>query len=44
LLKNTRLCKTREKHEAAWNEEIHRPVLVLAFRSRFEDTIVVENM
>ena len=44
LLKNTRSCKTREKHEAAWNEEIHRPVLVLAFSSRFEDTIAVENM
>jgi hypothetical protein len=44
LLKNTRSCKTREKHEAAWNEEIHRPMLVLAFSSRFEDTIAVENM
>lgn len=44
LLKHTRTCKIREKHEPAWNEEVHRPVLGLALDTQFEHTLAAENM
>lgn len=44
LLKHTSACKTKEKHEPAWNEEVHWPVLDLALGAHFEDRLAVENV
>jgi len=44
LLKHTSAYKTKEKHEPAWNEEVHRPVLDLALGAHLEDTLAVENV
>jgi hypothetical protein len=44
LLKRTSSCMLKQKHELAWNEEVHRPVLDLALEAHFEDTLAVENV
>ena len=44
ILRKSLDCLRREKHEPAWNEEVHRPVLDLAFKTWQKADVSIDNV